>query len=147
MNLEATMSPAATPDRSITNSAPTTSKRVWVGRVLSGLLVLFFLFDAGCKLLRLKMVLEASAKLGFSENAIVAIGAILLLCTIAYAVPRTAVLGAVLLTGYLGGAICTHVRSFEGAFPIVFASVFGILVWLGLGLRDDRVLALIAPRA
>lgn len=147
MNLEAPMSPVATPDRTITKSARSTSKRVWAGRVLSGLLVLFFLFDAGCKLLRLPMVIEASAKLGFSENAIVAIGTILLVCTIAYAVPRTAVLGAVLLTGYLGGAICTHVRSFEGAFPIVFATVFGILVWLGLGLRDDRVRALIAPPA
>lgn len=139
---------SAEPNNSHTvKAAPAATASVWAGRVLSGLLVLFFVFDAGCKLLRLAPVLEASAKFGFGENATVAIGAILLACTVVYAIPRTATLGAVLLTGYLGGAVCTHVRSFEGLFPIVFSALFGVLVWVGLGLRDNRVRALIAPRA
>lgn len=118
---------------------PPSNARVWTGRVLSGLLVAFLAFDAIGKLLCLPVVLEASAQLGFGKGAVFAIGAVLAACTALYVVPRTAVLGAVLLTGYLGGAICTHVAHYEGVFPIVFASTFGALVWLGLGLRDPRV--------
>ncbi len=133
------------------DSAPAASPgkgRVWTGRVMSGLVIAFLTFDAVCKLIELPVVLEASAKLGFGAASIFAIGLTLFVCTALYAIPRTATLGAVLLTGYLGGAVCTHVRNFEGAFPIVFSLLFGVLVWVGLGLRDERVRALIAlPRA
>lgn len=128
------------------NAAFTPGKaRLWTGRAVSGLAIAFLTFDAVCKLIQLPVVVEASAKLGFGSGAVFAIGLTLLACTTLYAIPRTATLGAVLLTGYLGGAVCTHVRNFEGAFPIVFSLVFGALVWLGLGLRDSRVLALVAP--
>lgn len=138
-------SPAASVSR-LTSTAPTPSRaRLWTGRVLSGLLVLFFLFDAIVKVMLVPEVVEKSVELGFSVAAIQAIGVVLLICTVAYVIPRTAVVGAVLLTGYLGGAICTHVHVYEGLFPIVFATVFAILVWLGLGLRDARVGALFAP--
>jgi len=120
--------------------------RIWTGRVISGLVIAFLTFDSVCKLIQLPVVLEASAKLGFSSAAIFAIGLTLFVCTALYTIPRTATLGAVLLTGYFGGAVCTHVRNFEGAFPIAFSLTFGVLVWVGLGLRDERVKALIAPR-
>ncbi len=126
-------------------AAPTSKARLWVGRAISGLLIAFFAFDAGCKVLKLPFVLEASAKMGFGADTVFAIGLTLLVCTVLYAIPRTAPLGAVLLTGYLGGAICTHVRNGEGAFPIGFAFTFGVLVWLGLALRDARIHALLAP--
>lgn len=144
--------PSPTSTDSISTATPATpdhaaSKvRVWTGRVLSGVIILFLAFDAIYKLLRMPIAIEASAKLGFGADAVFAIGAILLVCTALYAIPRTATLGAVLLTGYLGGAVCTHVRSFEGAFPIAFSAAFGVLVWVSLGLRDERVRALIAPR-
>lgn len=119
--------------------------RLWGGRVLSGLLVLFFVFDATLKIMLVPEVVEASVALGFSVEAIRAIGVLLLLCTAIYVIPRTATVGAVLLTGYLGGAICTHVHVYQGVFPIVFATAFALLVWVGLGLRDARVGALFAP--
>lgn len=120
--------------------------RLWAGRVVTGLVATFLLFDAACKLLLLPMVLEASAKLGFTPTSIFCIGLVLFVSTILHLVPRTALLGAVLLTGYLGGAICTHVRSGDGAFPIAFAATFGVLVWVGLYLRDARVSALLQPK-
>ncbi|MFO0662898.1 MAG: DoxX family protein [Polyangiaceae bacterium] len=123
------------------------SARVWAGRILSGLLVFFFAFDALGKLLKLAPVVSASAQLGIGEGTVFAIGLVLACCTLLYVVPRTATLGALFLTGYLGGAICTHVLHYAGAFPIVFSFGFGVLTWVGLGLRDDRVRALITRRA
>lgn len=117
--------------------------RQWAGRILTGLLAAFLLFDAGCKILKAPEVLEACAKLGWAESTIVSVGALLLTCTTLYLVPRTAVLGAVLLTGYFGGAISLHVQVHAGAFPIAFAFVFGVVTWVSLYLRGDpRVLTL-----
>jgi hypothetical protein len=121
----------------------TPNRRLWAGRIVSALVVAFLLFDAGCKLLLLPFVIEASGKLGFSATSIFAIGLVLFLSVLVHLVPRTAVLGAVLLTGYLGGAVCTHVRNGDGLFPIAFATVFGALVWLGLYLRDERLRAFV----
>lgn len=146
MNVQAQAVPSLASHVS-TTSRPTTKKAVWTGRVISGVIVAFLAFDAICKVLCLPFVIEASAKLGFGTGSIFAIGVVLLACTVLYVVPRTATLGAVLLTGYLGGAVCTHVRSYEGAFPICFALTFGVLVWIGLGLRDDRVRVLFAARS
>ncbi|MGH9885163.1 MAG: DoxX family protein [bacterium] len=123
-------------------------KAIWAGRVLSGLVVLFLTMDAGMKVLSLPPAVEGSTQLGYPESAIVPIGLILLACLVVYVVPRTAVLGAVLLTGYLGGAIATHVRVgnpllSHTLFPIYVAA----MVWGGLWLRDGRVRAMLAPPA
>jgi len=129
-----------------TLTAPVTTKTAWAGRVISTLLVLFLLFDGVMKLFKPTFVLEACAKLGVPESAVVPIGALLVACTILYALPATAVLGAILLTGYLGGAIMTHVRVGDPPFTVVFGTLFGVLVWLGLFLRDARLRALIPLR-
>ncbi len=120
---------------------------VWIGRVLTTLVALFMLLDAGMKLVKPAFVVEATVKLGFSEGVIVPLGAVLLVSTILYIIPATAVLGAILLTGYLGGAVATHVHVWEGWFPVIFAVIFGVVAWLGLFLRDARVRALIPLRS
>ena len=122
---------AATPD--LTRSA------LWTGRVLTGLGSMFLLFDAVMKLVKPQFVVDATVQLGYPESAIVGIGIALLVSTVLYLIPRTAILGAVLLTGYLGGAVATHVRVGGPAFNIVFPVIFGALVWAGLWLRDRRV--------
>jgi hypothetical protein len=119
---------------------------VRVGRVLSGLCVLFLAADGAGKLVKPAPVLAACAELGIPEDAVAGIGVVLLACTAAYAVPATAVLGAVLLTGYLGGAVATHVRVGGPAFPVAFATGLGVLVWVGLYLRAPRVRALLPLR-
>lgn len=119
---------------------------LWTGRVLSTLLALFMFMDAGMKLLKPAFVVEGTVKLGFSERVIVPLGIVLLVSTILYVIPATAVLGAILLTGYLGGAVATHVHVWEGWFGVVFAAIFGVVTWLGLFLRDARVRELIPLR-
>ncbi len=120
--------------------------RLWAGRLIGGLVVLFLALDGAMKVAEAGPVLEASEKLGIPRDAIRGIGLLLLACTVLYAVPRTAVLGAILLTGYLGGAAATHVRAADGAFPVAFAVGFGVLVWLALVLRQPRLLHTIFPR-
>jgi hypothetical protein len=112
-----------------------------VGWILTSLVSAFLLFDGVAKIVRPRFVVEGTVKYGFHENVILPLGIVLTACTILYVIPRTAVLGAILLTGYLGGAVCTHVRAGEVAF--LFAVVFGGLVWLGLYLRDPRIRALV----
>jgi hypothetical protein len=119
---------------------------LWIGRVVSALAVLFFLMDGIMKLVKPPIVVKSTVDLGYPESTILPIGIVLLVCTVVYVIPRTSVLGAILLTGYLGGAVATHVRVGAGAFPIVFPIVFGVLVWGGLFLRDARVRALIPLR-
>jgi hypothetical protein len=108
--------------------------------------VLFLTFDGVAKLFKPAPVLEASSELGIPESAIPGIGIVLLTCTVVYVIPATSVLGAILLTGYLGGAVATHVRVGGPVFPIVFPVIFGGLVWLGLFLREARLPALIPVR-
>ena len=117
-----------------------------VGRVISGLVVLFLTFDGVAKVLMVPAVIEASAQLGVPESVIAGIGLVLLACTALYVVPPTAVLGAILLTGYLGGATATHVRMGGPVFPVVFAVLVGVLVWGGLYLREPRLHALLPLR-
>lgn len=119
---------------------------IWAGRIITALAALFFLVDAVMKLFKPPVVVEATVKLGYPESTIIGMGVVLLASTILYLIPRTAVLGAILLTGYLGGAVATHVRVGEGAFPVLFPVIFGALVWLGLYLRDERLRALIPLR-
>ena len=120
------------------------SWQLWTGRVLSTLVVLFLAWDGTMKLVKPAFIVQANAQLGYPESEIVGIGAVLLLCTALYAFPQTAVLGAILLTGHLGGAIASQVRVQAPTFNVVFAAVFGILVWLGLWLRDERVRQMLA---
>lgn len=116
---------------------------LWTGRVLSGLVILFFAFDGVMKLFKPAVVVNATVALGYPESEIVGIGVAALACTLLYAIPRTAVLGAILLTGYLGGAIASKVRIDAPLFDIVFALVFAAFVWGGLVLRDPKLRALL----
>jgi hypothetical protein len=120
---------------------------IWAGRIISGLVVLFLLFDSIMKLFKPKFVVDANLELGYSEQVIIPIAVVLLVCVILYVVPQTAILGAILLTGYLGGAVATHVRVGAVAFNIAFAVGFGVLVWLGLFLRDQRLRSLLPLRS
>ena len=112
-------------------------RRLGVG--VTGLVVLFLAFDGITKVIRVTPVIEACQKMGISPNMAAGIGVLLLACTVIYIVPRTAVLGAILLTGFLGGAAATHVIQRSGAFPTAFAIGFGGLVWTGLALREPRL--------
>jgi hypothetical protein len=118
-------------------------KQLWAGRIVSGLAVLFLLWDGVMKLLKPAVVIRATRDLGYPEPDIVGIGVLLLACTLLYVIPRTSTLGAILLTGYFGGAIASQVRVEASLFNVVFAFVFGCLVWVGLWLRDIRVRTLL----
>jgi hypothetical protein len=120
---------------------------LWAGRILSALPALFLLVDGVGKLIKPVPVVEATVRLGYSESVILPLGIVLLACTVVYLIPRSAVLGAILLTGYLGGAVATHVRADDGLFPILFPVILGVLLWGGIFLRDHRLRALIPLRA
>jgi hypothetical protein len=122
---------------------PISKGKLWGGRIMSWLPALFLLVDGVMKLFKPAVVVEATVKLGYPENTIVPFGIVLTVCTILYLIPRTAVLGAILLTGYLGGAVATHVRVGGGLFPISFPIIFGVLLWGGLYLRANRLRTLI----
>ena len=119
---------------------------LWTGRVLSGLVVLFMLFDSVTKILKAQQVIDASIRIGFPLSTIIPIGSVLLVCTILYVLPPTSVLGAILLTAHLGGAVAANVRAGSPVFNSAFAIVFGVLVWLGLYLREPRLRALLPVR-
>jgi hypothetical protein len=119
--------------------APVSTKKPWAGIVISALPALFLLMDGVMKLVKPPVVVEATVRLGYPESVILGLGIVLTACTVIYVIPRTAVLGAILLTGYLGGVVATHVRAYEGPFPVLFPVIIGALVWGGLFLRDDRI--------
>jgi DoxX-like family len=130
------------------NQTPSISKgRLWAGRIVGGLPALFLLVDAIMKFVKPKPVVEETVRLGYPESVIIGLGAVLLASTILYLIPKTSILGAILLTGYLGGAVATHVRMGEGLFPIFFPVIFGVLLWGGLWLRDERLQNLIPLQA
>jgi hypothetical protein len=112
----------------------------WTARVLRALVLLFLLFDAVAKLLRLAPVVEGTTRVGYSADVILPLGVVLLVSVVLYAMRRTAVLGAILLTGWLGGAAATHVRIGE---PFWMPILFGAIIWGCLYLRDERVRALL----
>lgn len=115
-------------------------------RIVSGFVTLFFLADGGAKLFKPKEVVEGTLKLGYSESIIVPLGIVLLASTLLYSLPRTAFVGAILLTGYLGGAVDAHVRVGDPLLThTLFPIYFGVLVWLGLWLRDPGVRSATAP--
>lgn len=127
-----------------TDTARATPAKIWTSRVLSTLIILFLAVDGVGKVLRLAPYVEGTAKVGYPDGALVPLGLTLLVCALLYAIPRTAVLGAVLLTAYFGGATATHVRMSQ---PFIFPIVFGILTWGCLYLRDERVRALLPLRS
>ncbi|HYC59343.1 MAG TPA: DoxX family protein [Thermoanaerobaculia bacterium] len=119
-------------------------RAVFTGRVMSGIALLFLLFDAIGKLMRPAAVIEGTTQLGYSTEVILPLGIIQAICLILYLMPRTAVLGAILWTGYLGGAVATHVRIDNPLFShILFPVYVAALLWGGLWLRDRRVRALL----
>ncbi len=123
-------------------------KRTWGGWALTGLSGAMMLLDGGAKVAELKPVIEGSVALGYPATVVFGIGLVLVACTILYLVPRTAALGAVLLTGYLGGAIATHVRVGNPLFShTLFPIYVAMLIWGGLYLRDSRVRSLVGRAA
>ena len=121
--------------------------RSWVGLIISGLPARFLLLDAIGKLIRPPAVVDGTVELGYPENVIVPLGIVLLISTFLYIIPRTSVLGAILLTGYLGGAVATHVRVGNPVFThMLFPVYLGVLIWLGLYLRDMRLRELVPLR-
>jgi hypothetical protein len=138
---------SATQTFGLSISAPSESKaRLWVGRIITGVVVLFLLFDSITKVVKERHVLQAAAELGYSAESMVGIGTLLLACTALYLIPRTSVLGAVLLTGYLGGAVATQVRVGNPLFESTLPIMFGVLVWAGLYLREARLGTLVPLR-
>ena len=132
--------------QSLTQAGPVSKGRLWTGRIISALVVLFLLFDSITKVMRVRAVMEASAQLGYPANTIFTIGIILLVCTVFYIIPQTAVLGAILPTGYLGGAVAANLRIGTSMFNTLFPIVFAALAWTGIFLRESRLGALIPFR-
>jgi hypothetical protein len=132
-----------------TQTAPVSNKGLLVGRIMSGLVILFLTFDVVFKFVKPAPapVVETMAHLGWSLSLAPVLGIILLVSTALYVIPPTSVLGAILLTGYLGGAVATHLRAGDPLFShILFPTYLGALLWGGLYLRDDRLRALIPLR-
>lgn len=130
-----------------THTILTTKTSVWAGYVLSGLAIAFLIFDTVIKVLYMAPAVEATTQLGYPASLVVGIGVLELVCLAVYVFPRTAVLGAILMTGYLGGAIATNVRAETPLFNIVFPVIVGVLLWSGLFLREPRLRALVPLRS
>jgi hypothetical protein len=119
---------------------------LWTGRIVSGLMALFFVLDGVGHLMKPAPVVEAFTRLGYPLSTSVGIGVLALICTAIYVTPRTSVLGAILLTGYMGGAVSTHVRAGSTLFETIFPVILGGLVWLGIYVRDAELRQLIPLR-
>jgi len=133
---------------SVTQMAPVSKGRLWTGRIMSALPALFLLMDGVMKLAKPEFVVKATVQLGYPERVIFGLGVVVLVCVILYLIPRTAVLGAILLTGYLGGAVATHVRVGDPLFSHALFPVYvAILLWGGLYLREERLRALVPLRS
>jgi hypothetical protein len=129
-------------------AAPVSKLRLSAGHVISAIPVLFLLFDSVIKLMVIDPVVESFGQLGYPVSVSLGIGLVELICLVLYVIPRTSVLGAVLLTGYLGGAVATHVRVGSPVFThILFPIYVAALVWGGLFLREPRLRALVPLRS
>ncbi|HYH78939.1 MAG TPA: DoxX family protein [Longimicrobium sp.] len=147
MHSIAQQNPALGFGRTDTTAAPASRWSTWGGRVLTALPVLFLLMDGVMKLMNPAPVVESMQRLGYDPALAVGLGVLQLLCLAAYVVPRTSVIGAILLTGYLGGAVATHARVGDPAFSHTLFPVYvGILLWAGLYLREPRLRALVPLR-
>jgi hypothetical protein len=121
-------------------------KMIWSGRILTALAVLFMLTDGVMKIVKPTQVLEANSRLGYPPSMLTGIGLVLIACTLIYVIPRTAIVGAILLTGYLGGAVASNVRAGSGWFETIFPALFAVLVWGGIWLRDHRLRNLLSNK-
>jgi hypothetical protein len=130
-----------------TQTVPAVKTTIWAGRSISAFAVLFLIFDSVIKVLNLAPAVEATTQLGYPASLVIGIGVLELVCLAVYVIPRTAVLGAILLTGYLGGAIATQVRADSPLFSVVFPVIIGALIWGGLFLREQRLRVLIPLRS
>ena len=137
-----TQSPATT--QSVASAVPTSKKMLWAGRVISAIPVLLMVLSAVMKLIKAAPVVQGFPKYGYPESQIVIIGVLELLSCIVYLIPNTAVLGAILMTGYLGGATATNVRVGDPSY--IMTVLLGVFVWGGLFFRDARVRALVPFR-
>jgi DoxX-like family len=135
LSLEARMTDA--------NAMSISKSRLWTGRALKTLAILFLLMDGTMKLFKPPFVVQATLQLGYPESTIVGIGVTLLFCTLLCVIPRTAVLGAILLTGYLGGAVASNVRAGTPIFNVIFPILVAVLIWTSLVLCDKRIEATI----
>lgn len=126
-----------------THTGPVSKGKLWAGRIITALVVLFLLFDSITKLMKVAPVMKASAQLGYPVSTIVGIGITLLVCTAVYVIPQTSILGAILLTGYLGGATASQLRIGNPMFETLFPVIFGTLMSAGIFLREGRLGALI----
>jgi DoxX-like family len=131
--------PATAQDNSVSKTA------VWAGRIISVLVVLFLLFDSAIKVLKLAAAVDGTVQVGYPAGIVRPLGIVLLTCVVLYVIPRTSILGAILLTGYLGGATATMVRLSNPLFWMPVA--VGVLAWLGIFLRDERLRTLIPLRS
>src|SRR5262245_32102256 len=129
---------------STTGSASISKSRLWASRIIGGWLALFFVFDAVVKILKLNVAVEGTTRLGYPEHLVMILGVVELVCLIAYVIPRTSIVGAILLTGYLGGATATQVRVENPWF--LLPVVLGGLLWGALWLRDPSVGSLLDVR-
>jgi hypothetical protein len=124
-----------------------TKTQLWAGRILSGIPALFLLMDGVGKVMRAPPVVEATVQLGYSEGSVFGLGVLVLVGTALYLLPRTSVLGALFLTGFLGGAIATHVRVSSPLFThVLFPTYLAAMLWGGLLLRNVRLRALLRAR-
>jgi hypothetical protein len=131
----------------IAQTVPTSRKATWAGYVLSGLVIAFLLFDGVIKLVPLQIVTDTMTQLGYPAGLERGLGVLTLACAVLYAIPRTSVLGAILLTGLMGGAMATHLRVGSPIFShFLFGLYLGLMMWGGLYLRDERLRALIPFR-
>jgi hypothetical protein len=130
--------------QSAAQTARVSKGRLWAGRVMSAIPVVMLLFAGTMKLIKAVSMVQGLVQHGYPENLVVIIGILELACTVVYLIPRTSVLGAILLTAFLGGATATNVRVKDPSF--VFPVIFGVLLWAGLFLRDERLRALIPVR-
>ncbi|MBK9711696.1 MAG: DoxX family protein [Kouleothrix sp.] len=126
-----------------TRALPTVKATRWAGRLSSALAILFLAFDSLIKVLNLAPAVAATTQLGYPASLVISLGVVELICLAIATIPRIAVLGAILLTGYLGGAIATQLRAGSSLFSIVFPAIIGALIWGGLFLRDERLRALL----
>ena len=136
------------PERTTTDmSAPSTSKGLrWTGYIVTGLITAFMLLDGVLKLIKIQPVIDGTVRLGYPESSIRVIGSAALISAILYAIPQTTVHGAILLTGFLGGAVATHLRAGEPLFNCTFPVIFGVIAWLGVYCRDARLRSLLPLR-
>lgn len=145
-NVDASTSTASAAFQTTADATAWARRMRWVGRIISGLALLFLAMDAVIKLLQLAPAVDATVQLGYPAQLVLALGVLELACIAIYALPQTSVLGAILLTGYLGGAIASHLRGGSDLFSIIFPLLLGALLWAGLFVRDRRLRALLPWR-